>query len=106
VSLRDEVGQLLFESFPIPGRPVLPWEAQHPREQEYWRVVADLAIAHRGVEEDHANLVVYADAIGTALEMGRQLSARLVALRPYLRHAEGCAQAPCSCGLSGLLDTT
>jgi hypothetical protein len=97
------VAEVLFEAFPVPGRPVFPWEALDAREQEYWRVVADLALAHRGKDEEITRLIVWADAIEATLELSRQLSARLVALRTYARHLEGCAETPCSCGLAALL---
>jgi hypothetical protein len=103
MSRRDAVAAVLFEWFPVPGRPVFPWEALDAQEQEYWRVVADLALAHRGADEEMANLIIWADAIEITIGLARQLSARLVALRTYARHLDGCAETPCSCGLAALL---
>lgn len=72
-----------------------PWNLLPEREREAWRVLADTARRELGPRPS--------DVILERIEAGHRDILRAVDLLPYVRHLDGCAQAPCSCGLDALL---
>jgi hypothetical protein len=97
---RDLLGQRLMEHCPVASLSAAgPWALKSERERELWRLLADLALAIQPLAPEFTH----------QLELMETLVAentRLGTLRRYVRHAEGCTQAPCSCGLAALLNKT
>ena len=104
---RDDLAQALKEACPIGALSVAtPWDALAEPEREAWRVIADAAFAWCGPSPSDAMLAELLAHSTETLQRTRGVFTGDTALRRYARHAEECAQAPCSCGLAARLGDT
>jgi hypothetical protein len=79
--------------------PGTPWGGLTEREREAWRVLADVAFRWVGPRPSDAILAEIRDTEAALLRTVRVS----LELTPYARHLDGCAQAPCTCGLAELI---